>query len=142
MIVHVAFEVSDLARSATFYDAIFHALGARRTFESDRAVAYGRDKLQRKGLDAVVVNDIARADIGFDAPENEVTIVTAEGEHRHAAYVEMAPDANPAVHDDAAGEQHQGLLVQRAVEEHSCRLEHQHPCRQARGARPGQLADG
>ena len=27
---------------------------------------YGRDKLARKGLDAVVVNDIARADIGFE----------------------------------------------------------------------------
>ena len=40
----------------------------------------GRGKLERKGLDAVVVNDIARADIGFDSPENEVTIVTAAGE--------------------------------------------------------------
>jgi phosphopantothenoylcysteine decarboxylase/phosphopantothenate--cysteine ligase len=48
----------------------------------DGAIAYGRDKLARKGLDAVVVNDIARADIGFEGPENEVTIVTASGE-RH-----------------------------------------------------------
>jgi phosphopantothenoylcysteine decarboxylase / phosphopantothenate---cysteine ligase len=46
------------------------------------AVAYGRDKLARKGLDAVVVNDIARTDIGFEGPDNEVTIVTAAGE-RH-----------------------------------------------------------
>jgi phosphopantothenoylcysteine decarboxylase / phosphopantothenate---cysteine ligase len=46
------------------------------------AVAYGRDKLARKGLDAVVVNDIARQDIGFEGPDNEVTIVTATGE-RH-----------------------------------------------------------
>ena len=46
MIVHVAFEVSDLARSARFYDAIFHALGARRMFESDGAIAYGRDREQ------------------------------------------------------------------------------------------------
>jgi phosphopantothenoylcysteine decarboxylase / phosphopantothenate---cysteine ligase len=46
----------------------------------DGAVAYGRDKLRRKGLDAVVVNDISRSDIGFDATANEVTIVTAEGE--------------------------------------------------------------
>ena len=35
----------------------------------------GRAKLERKGLDAVVVNDISRADIGFDADQNEVTIV-------------------------------------------------------------------
>jgi phosphopantothenoylcysteine decarboxylase/phosphopantothenate--cysteine ligase len=46
------------------------------------ALAYGRDKLARKGLDAVVVNDIARADIGFEAPDNEVVILTREGE-RH-----------------------------------------------------------
>jgi phosphopantothenoylcysteine decarboxylase/phosphopantothenate--cysteine ligase len=48
----------------------------------DGAVAYGRDKLARKALDAVVVNDIARRDIGFEGDHNEVTIVTADGE-RH-----------------------------------------------------------
>lgn len=41
MIDHVGFEVSDLGRSATFYDAVFFALGARRMFESEHAVAYG-----------------------------------------------------------------------------------------------------
>jgi phosphopantothenoylcysteine decarboxylase / phosphopantothenate---cysteine ligase len=46
------------------------------------AVERGRAKLERKGLDAIVINDISRADIGFDAPDNEVTIVTAAGE-RH-----------------------------------------------------------
>jgi len=44
------------------------------------AVLRGRDKLRRKGLDVIVVNDIARADIGFDAVENEVTIVTPDAE--------------------------------------------------------------
>jgi phosphopantothenoylcysteine decarboxylase / phosphopantothenate---cysteine ligase len=42
----------------------------------------GRAKLERKGLDAIVVNDISRTDIGFDAPDNEVTIVTAAGERQ------------------------------------------------------------
>ncbi len=46
----------------------------------DGALAYGRDKLARKRLDAVVVNDVSQAGIGFDAEENEVTIVTAAGE--------------------------------------------------------------
>jgi catechol 2,3-dioxygenase-like lactoylglutathione lyase family enzyme len=46
MIVHVAFEVSDLQRSARFYDALFYALGARRMFEGDSAVAYGHDHEQ------------------------------------------------------------------------------------------------
>jgi phosphopantothenoylcysteine decarboxylase/phosphopantothenate--cysteine ligase len=44
------------------------------------AVERGREKLVRKGLDAVVVNDISRSDIGFDSTENEVTIVLTEGE--------------------------------------------------------------
>lgn len=43
-------------------------------------VAHGRDKLARKGLDAVVVNDISDTAIGFDSAENEVTILTAAGE--------------------------------------------------------------
>ena len=41
------------------------------------AVERGRAKLARKGLDAVVVNDISRSDVGFDSAENEVTIVAA-----------------------------------------------------------------
>ena len=44
------------------------------------ALDHGRDKLARKGVDAVVVNDIARTDIGFESPDNEVTIITAAGE--------------------------------------------------------------
>jgi phosphopantothenoylcysteine decarboxylase/phosphopantothenate--cysteine ligase len=46
------------------------------------AVERARGKLERKGVDAIVVNDIARRDIGFDADDNEVAIVTAAGERR------------------------------------------------------------
>jgi phosphopantothenoylcysteine decarboxylase / phosphopantothenate---cysteine ligase len=49
----------------------------------DGAVEYGRGKLTRKHLDAVVVNDIAQPGIGFDTAENEVTIVIADGNDRH-----------------------------------------------------------
>ena len=41
MIDHIGFEVADLARSAAFYDPVFHALGGRRMVESEVAVAYG-----------------------------------------------------------------------------------------------------
>jgi catechol 2,3-dioxygenase-like lactoylglutathione lyase family enzyme len=41
MIDHVGFEVTELERSARFYDAVFYALGARRMLESEHAVAYG-----------------------------------------------------------------------------------------------------
>jgi len=49
------------------------------------AVAYGRDKLARKGLDAIVVNDIARSDIGFHSAHNEVTILARDGVERQIA---------------------------------------------------------
>jgi phosphopantothenoylcysteine decarboxylase/phosphopantothenate--cysteine ligase len=51
----------------------------------ERALEYGRAKLARKGLDAIVVNDISRPGIGFDADENQVTIVTANGGERWVA---------------------------------------------------------
>ncbi|HTW41888.1 MAG TPA: bifunctional phosphopantothenoylcysteine decarboxylase/phosphopantothenate synthase [Solirubrobacteraceae bacterium] len=46
------------------------------------ALDYARGKLVDKHLDAIVVNDIARADIGFNVDANEVTILTATGD-RH-----------------------------------------------------------
>jgi phosphopantothenoylcysteine decarboxylase/phosphopantothenate--cysteine ligase len=46
----------------------------------DGALAYGRDKLRRKGLDLVVVNDVSRPGVGFDSPDNEVWIVSERGE--------------------------------------------------------------
>jgi phosphopantothenoylcysteine decarboxylase / phosphopantothenate---cysteine ligase len=45
---------------------------------AEHAVAEAREKLERKRVDAVVVNDISRSDIGFEADDNEVAIVTAE----------------------------------------------------------------
>jgi len=44
----------------------------------DGAVERARGKLERKKLDAVVVNDISRPDIGFDVGSNEVTVVTGQ----------------------------------------------------------------
>ena len=46
------------------------------------AVANARGKLNRKKLDAVVLNDVSRSGIGFDAAENEVIVVTADGERQ------------------------------------------------------------
>jgi phosphopantothenoylcysteine decarboxylase/phosphopantothenate--cysteine ligase len=44
------------------------------------ALAYAREKLDRKGVDAIVVNDVSTPGIAFDSPDNEVTVVTADGE--------------------------------------------------------------
>jgi phosphopantothenoylcysteine decarboxylase/phosphopantothenate--cysteine ligase len=43
----------------------------------EHAIDCGREKLTAKGVDAVIVNDISREDIGFDVDANEVTILTA-----------------------------------------------------------------
>jgi phosphopantothenoylcysteine decarboxylase / phosphopantothenate---cysteine ligase len=74
---------------------VLSGLAARRTprqvlvgFAAEHgegAVGYGLDKLERKGLDAVVVNDISAPGIGFDALDNEVTILAAGGTARRVA---------------------------------------------------------
>ncbi|HEY4237544.1 MAG TPA: bifunctional phosphopantothenoylcysteine decarboxylase/phosphopantothenate--cysteine ligase CoaBC [Gaiellaceae bacterium] len=39
-----------------------------------------REKLARKGADLFVLNDVSRPDVGFDASDNEVTLLAASGE--------------------------------------------------------------
>jgi phosphopantothenoylcysteine decarboxylase/phosphopantothenate--cysteine ligase len=46
----------------------------------DAGLARTRKKLVGKGADLFVFNDVSRHDIGFDTPQNEVTLVTATGE--------------------------------------------------------------
>lgn len=46
----------------------------------DGVLDHARGKLERKRLDAVVVNDVSQPGIAFDAADNEVAIVTASGE--------------------------------------------------------------
>jgi phosphopantothenoylcysteine decarboxylase / phosphopantothenate---cysteine ligase len=56
----------------------------------EQGIEDGLQKLTRKGLDAIVVNDISREDIGFDAESNEVTILAAGEERAQAQKVERA----------------------------------------------------
>lgn len=58
----------------------------------ERAVDYARKKLTEKGLDAVVVNDISRKDIGFDVDMNEVAILAMDGERQET--VQHVPRAS------------------------------------------------
>jgi phosphopantothenoylcysteine decarboxylase/phosphopantothenate--cysteine ligase len=69
---------------------ILAALAARRredqtiigfAAETDPDPARAREKLERKGADAIVFNDVSRAEIGFESSENEVVIVERSGEH-------------------------------------------------------------
>jgi phosphopantothenoylcysteine decarboxylase/phosphopantothenate--cysteine ligase len=46
----------------------------------EEGLARARAKLENKRLDLVVYNDVSRDDIGFDASENEVTLISMAGE--------------------------------------------------------------
>jgi phosphopantothenoylcysteine decarboxylase/phosphopantothenate--cysteine ligase len=49
--------------------------------ETDPDPKRAREKLERKGADAIVFNDVSRSEIGFESAENEVVIVERSGEH-------------------------------------------------------------
>jgi phosphopantothenoylcysteine decarboxylase/phosphopantothenate--cysteine ligase len=42
-----------------------------------------KQKLKKKGLDFIVVNDVSRRDIGFESDENEGYVFTSSGEKHH-----------------------------------------------------------
>jgi len=46
----------------------------------ERGLARAREKLAAKRVDLVVFNDVSRADIGFDAADNEVVVVGVTAE--------------------------------------------------------------
>jgi phosphopantothenoylcysteine decarboxylase/phosphopantothenate--cysteine ligase len=46
----------------------------------DAGLARAREKRLRKHADLFVFNDVSRADIGFDAPDNEVVVVSSNGD--------------------------------------------------------------
>ena len=48
--------------------------------EGERGLARAREKLAAKGGTVVAFNDVSRSDVGFDADENEVVLVSSEGE--------------------------------------------------------------
>ena len=48
----------------------------------ERGLERAREKLANKRADLIVFNDVARDDVGFDAPDNEVVLVAADGERR------------------------------------------------------------
>lgn len=48
--------------------------------DSAGAVENGRAKLRRKGADAIVVNDVSVAGLGFDSDENAATLLTHDAE--------------------------------------------------------------
>ena len=69
---------------------ILAGLGAKRredqtlvgfAAETGEGTERARAKLERKGVDAIVFNDVSRPEIGFESAENEVVIVERDGDH-------------------------------------------------------------
>jgi phosphopantothenoylcysteine decarboxylase/phosphopantothenate--cysteine ligase len=44
--------------------------------ETENPLEHGRDKLLRKGADAIVLNDVSRPGLGFDSDRNAATFLT------------------------------------------------------------------
>ena len=72
-------------------------------------VQRARRKLERKGLDAIVVNDVSDPAIGFDSDDNQVTFVEPEAEslfptRRKAEVAEAILDQINGLRRDAEAE--------------------------------------
>ncbi|MCX2973770.1 bifunctional phosphopantothenoylcysteine decarboxylase/phosphopantothenate--cysteine ligase CoaBC [Halieaceae bacterium IMCC8485] len=48
--------------------------------ETQNVLGYARDKMQRKGLNMIIANDVSDHGIGFNSNENEVTVLWETGE--------------------------------------------------------------
>ncbi len=62
--------------------------------ETENVLANARDKLRRKNLDAIVVNDVSRAGVGFDTITNEVTLISRD--RKAPIHVPLMPKTNVA----------------------------------------------
>lgn len=47
--------------------------------ETENLISHAQDKLQRKGCDLIIANDVSQSGIGFDSTENEVTLCFPHG---------------------------------------------------------------
>ncbi|ETX12463.1 phosphopantothenate synthase [Marinomonas ushuaiensis DSM 15871] len=69
--------------------------------ETQNVIEYAKGKLERKGLDIIIANDVSRSDIGFNQDENQVTVITKEKtwEPAKAAKSELANQLVNFIHE-------------------------------------------
>ena len=74
----------ELERTVDILGSVREPLGFRGVLvgfaaETENLEANARAKMERKGCDLVVANDVSRSDIGFDSSDNEVLLVLRDG---------------------------------------------------------------
>jgi phosphopantothenoylcysteine decarboxylase/phosphopantothenate--cysteine ligase len=92
----------DLTLDLTPNPDILAEVAARRTgafivgfaAETNDVVAHARQKLESKGIDLLVVNDVSQRGIGFDAEENEVLLLDRAGGQKALARMAKADVAD------------------------------------------------
>lgn len=57
-----------------------HAKVVAFAAEPGEGLETAREKMARKGVAAIAVNDVSRADVGFDSDDNEITLLTDDGQ--------------------------------------------------------------
>jgi phosphopantothenoylcysteine decarboxylase/phosphopantothenate--cysteine ligase len=70
--------------------------------ETERVLEHARAKLQRKGLDAVVANDLTQDGAGFDKETNVITILTRDREEPRALPLMSKLEAAHHILDEVA----------------------------------------
>ena len=76
--------------------------------ETHDALEHAREKLARKGCDAIVVNDVSDSAIGFDSNDNAVVLIQASGEtvfpmERKDTLAAKLVDAIAGLYDEKCG---------------------------------------
>ncbi len=99
MLHHISFGVTDLARSAAFYDAVLSTLAYVRVWADDSAVGYGSpgggDKLAIKLCRNGVVAPGAGVHLAFAAPTRETVAAFHQAALRHGGQDNGAPGLRP-----------------------------------------------
>lgn len=67
--------------------------------ETEDVVRHARDKLERKGCDLMVANDVSQPGIGFDSEDNEVTLIYKDGTSRRVPRMAKADLATMIVRE-------------------------------------------
>ncbi|GAA0495234.1 bifunctional phosphopantothenoylcysteine decarboxylase/phosphopantothenate--cysteine ligase CoaBC [Salinibacillus aidingensis] len=74
--------------------------------ETSNVIQYGREKLERKNLDAIVVNDVSQENAGFSADTNEAAFISKTGKQQKLSLnskVKIAQQLFSLIEEDLKG---------------------------------------